>query len=265
MHMDYFSTFSLLLQVHCGGTIDGDLSWLKGTQSNTFCSVFLSKPSQGGFDNFFHWYLYKNRYNVSRVWNMLWKVPQKKYHKRFELDRQIVKRTLYRWTIWLWSFCVVYSNLQNYWWNALHHFKDFQKWLQERGGPIGVKIVHIIFITHLKGCILVLSRYYPIQWKAIVDAARTFAMTNNHNWPSPNVIFCNRCCFLHLQVKAWTLKDFGNWFVHLGSVCAEIALVVDGVVSLKNKSAFEQGKAWLTIKTNLVTANLNNGHYSRLR
>ena len=36
----------------------GDLSRLKGTQSNTLCSGFGSKnPLLGGFDSFFHWYL----------------------------------------------------------------------------------------------------------------------------------------------------------------------------------------------------------------
>ena len=56
----------------------GDLSWLKGTQSNTLCSGFLPKPSHEGYGNFFpHWYLCRNRYRVSSL-KMLWKVPRKK-------------------------------------------------------------------------------------------------------------------------------------------------------------------------------------------
>ena len=42
----------------------------------TLYGGFLPKPSHG-WQFFSHWYLYRNRYNVCQVWNMLWKVPQK--------------------------------------------------------------------------------------------------------------------------------------------------------------------------------------------
>ena len=45
----------------------GDLSWGKGTQSNTLCSGFYHNPLKG-FWHFSHWYLCKNRYRVCRVW-----------------------------------------------------------------------------------------------------------------------------------------------------------------------------------------------------
>ena len=41
----------------------GDLSWLKGTQSNTLCSGFFTKALSWGLWQFFpHWYLCRNRY-----------------------------------------------------------------------------------------------------------------------------------------------------------------------------------------------------------
>ena len=42
-----------------------------------FLQWFLPKPPHC-FGNFFHWYLCNHRYNMCRVWNMLWKVPRKK-------------------------------------------------------------------------------------------------------------------------------------------------------------------------------------------
>ena len=38
---------------------------------------FLPKPPHGGFGNFFHWCLCRNRYGVPSL-KMKWKVPQKK-------------------------------------------------------------------------------------------------------------------------------------------------------------------------------------------
>ena len=47
----------------------GDLSRLKGTQSNSLCSGFGTKNlSWGVFDSFFHWYLCRNRYKMCWVW-----------------------------------------------------------------------------------------------------------------------------------------------------------------------------------------------------
>ena len=45
---------------------------------------FLSKPPHGGFGNFFHWYLCRNRYGVPSL-KMLWKVPQKKRLKKVQV------------------------------------------------------------------------------------------------------------------------------------------------------------------------------------
>ena len=80
----------IFLGVNCGGTIDGALYGLKGTQSNTLCSGFFGKTLSWGFWTiFFHWFLYRNKYKC-----VDYETCYEKYHTIWGLANRLLTAVL---------------------------------------------------------------------------------------------------------------------------------------------------------------------------